>query len=112
MERSFIMTYRIGRFLTNSVQTSLLTVLATLLLLLPLASIVGQQTDSTLTVRVVTTEGAVFPDVDVTLTNLDTGEVKNQRTTVTGESKFTNLLPGRYRATSTVRGFTVAATEF
>src|SRR5579864_4215119 len=59
-------------------------------------TIVGTVTDSS---------GAVIGDVNVTLTNLATGESHTIQTNASGNYSFVNILPGRYRLEAGKTGF-------
>jgi len=59
-------------------------------------TIIGTVTDST---------GAVIGDVNVTLTNLGTGESHTIQTNASGNYSFVNILPGRYRLEAGKTGF-------
>ncbi len=65
-------------------------------------TIVGNVTDSS---------GAIIGDVNVTLTNLDTGESHTIQTNASGNYSFVNILPGRYRLEAGKTGFKKLARE-
>ncbi len=52
--------------------------------------------------------GAVVPDVDVTVTNVDTNVPRTTKTTGSGDYAVTGLLPGHYSVTAKKAGFRAA----
>jgi len=55
--------------------------------------------------------GAVVPDAQVTLTNVDTGISKSVQSNGEGLFRFPSLPPGRYKLTATKQGFATTAQE-
>ncbi len=55
--------------------------------------------------------GAVVPDAQVTLTNVDTGISKSVKSNGEGLFRFPSLPPGRYKVTATKQGFATTAQE-
>jgi hypothetical protein len=87
----------------NSVLSSAL-VFFLVLTLLP-SSAISQTTFGSITGVITDATGAAVPGVNITLTNIGTGE---QRQTVTGDDglyQFVNLIPGRYKIDATKAGF-------
>src|SRR6516164_7849469 len=81
---------------------------ATLLLLflvLLASSIFSQTVSSSLVGTVLDPADAVIPSAQVTLTDLDTGTVRNALTDSAGLFRFLNLTPGSYSVTVRVSGF-------
>ena len=63
------------------------------------------QANAQISGRVTDASGAVVPGVDVTLTNLDTGVVREAVTNETGAYAFPSLNPGPYRLQAALQGF-------
>src|SRR5207237_9619986 len=51
------------------------------------------------------TTGAIVPDVEMTLTSVDTGKVAKTTTGPEGLFSFPNLQPGKYELKATAKGF-------
>ncbi len=66
------------------------------------SSIEGTVTDAT---------GAVVPDAQITLTNVDTGIVQAAKTNGDGLFRFPSLPPGRYKVTAAKQGFATTTQE-
>ena len=49
--------------------------------------------------------GAIVPQANVTLTNLDTNQSRQTTTTARGVYEMVSLLPGKYKLTIEARGF-------
>ena len=71
----------------------------------------SQNVYGTLVGTVTDSSGAVIGDVNVTLTNLATGEAHTIQTNVSGNYSFVNILPGRYRLEAGKTGFKKLARE-
>ncbi len=63
------------------------------------------QTNAQVSGRVTDASGAVVPGVDVTLTNIDTGVVREAVSNDSGAYVFPSLNPGRYRLQAALQGF-------
>jgi hypothetical protein len=87
--------------------------LSTLLLIVAscLAIPVKAQFDSAIEGIVSDTTGAVIPDVQVVLTNVDTGVSRRTTTSSGGYYRFPSLPPGKYRLTATKPGFDTVVQE-
>src|SRR5690348_11272965 len=79
------------------------TLLISLVLLVP--SAFGQTISSSLLGTVLDQTGAVVPSAPVTLTDQDTGTVREMVTDTSGVFRFLNLTPGNYSVTVHQTGF-------
>ena len=79
--------------------------LAVLTVLLASATLLGQTTSATLSGVVRDPSGAVVPEVRITVTNNQTGAVRETTSDVEGRYSFTNLLPGHYALHAERTGF-------
>src|SRR5215510_6451192 len=76
-----------------------------LLLLLSSSLALGQTTGSTISGTVIDPQGAVVPDVTVTIKNLETGLVRRASSNAEGYYRVAGLPPGRYEARAERLGF-------
>jgi hypothetical protein len=88
----------------SNVVVNTATILLVALLLIPTVAL-GQRLDGDLRGVVKDPTGAVIPEAAVTITNQDTGEVRNLKTTRAGVYFASNLLPGSYMIRVEVSGF-------
>ena len=88
----------------HSALTSLTTVLACLLLLLP-ATTLAQQGTGELRGRVVDPQGAVMPGVTIIARDSDSGLFRETVTNAEGTFLFSGIRPGRYEVTAELAGF-------
>src|SRR5205809_910177 len=65
----------------------------------------GQSYQSTINGIVTDPTGALVPDVEMTLTSVDTGKVAKTTTGPEGLFSFPNLQPGKYELKATAKGF-------
>lgn len=82
-------------------------VLLFMLAVTPLMAVPGSMQGFQGTVRgsVQDPSGALIPGANVTITNVDTGETRNQLTSSTGTFNFSNLLVSTYTAAVEMQGF-------
>ncbi|MGA3129799.1 MAG: carboxypeptidase regulatory-like domain-containing protein [Terracidiphilus sp.] len=66
---------------------------------------VGQETRATLTGRITDPTGASVPNVQVVVTNMDTGAATTVQSTRAGDYTAPYLLPGTYKVSAQVAGF-------
>jgi hypothetical protein len=85
--------------------TKMRVLLAVLTVLLASATLLGQTTSATLSGVVRDPSGAVVPEVRITVTNNQTGAVRETTSDVEGRYSFTNLLPGHYALHAERTGF-------
>jgi len=69
------------------------------------AAVWSQNVYGTIAGTVTDSSGAGVGGAALTLTNLDTGEARNQATAAAGTYTFVNVLPGRYKLEGTKTGF-------
>lgn len=69
----------------------------------------GQATNTGTVVGVITDQsGAAIAGAVITLTDLETNQVRTEKTTKTGQYVVVNLPPGQYKISATKEGFSVA----
>ena len=81
------------------------TTVTVFLLVLALGCLWGQTPTGTLQGVIKDASGGVIPDAKVTITNVETGEVKTLASDITGRYVQPFLLPGNYRITVEKTGF-------
>jgi hypothetical protein len=82
-----------------------LALLVASLLMLRVAPATAQTATGSITGIVTDTSGALVPDGAVTLTNIDTAELRQTSTNSAGVYQFASLIPGRYRLAIVKDGF-------
>ena len=89
------------------------TVLAALALVVALGSgpLYGQASTATITGTVRDATGAVMPDADLELTNIETGTSQSSVSNSVGNYNFLNILPGTYTLGAVKEGFRTAAVQ-
>ncbi|MGH9667817.1 MAG: carboxypeptidase regulatory-like domain-containing protein, partial [Bryobacteraceae bacterium] len=90
---------------TNMTAFSSRFLVAASLCLISLAPLQAQLSNSTIKGTVTDATGGVVPGTSVTLTNLGTGEHRQQTTTANGNYDFTALSPGEYEVKASASGF-------
>lgn len=71
----------------------------------------GQAADGILVGTITDQAGAAVPNVNVELTNIDTGVVATAKTDAAGQYRFNNVPVGKYKVTATITGFQTATVQ-
>ncbi len=79
--------------------------LAIALLLMANVSVLAQETTARISGQITDSSGAVIPDAEITLTNLQTGEVRTAKSGDDGYYALPSVLPGIYDLAVKVQGF-------
>src|SRR5258708_10926131 len=72
-------------------------------------SVLGQATSASLTVSIADTTGALIPNVEVVIRNVETNQEQRTNSGTSGSSTFSFLKPGRYALTISKQDFTEVA---